>query len=184
MIEVSLVRAVGHQRRISRRVLGDKIRIDFPFGLEPPLCLTGPSIRRQRPHQPAIFGPVAGHDDLEHPPFARRVEVRRLTSIGGRIEVVLRPDRDVELLLGVAVEIPEVERVGAVGILLPSIERRADVLSAGVRGRLRVDACADRPAEQKNRERDQEQILPHSCCPFSVSVSGLDAVFVGRRSLS
>ena len=54
------------------------------------------------------FGQSAGTIALEHPPFPRRIEVCRLAAVAADIEVVVRPDGNVELLLGVPVEVAEI----------------------------------------------------------------------------
>src|SRR5437870_10672518 len=106
----------------------------------------------QRPHQPLVRGPVLRHNHLEHKPFSSRVKVGRLSLVASpEIELVLLPDRHIDLLLGVSVVITEVKVVSAVGIALPPIKGRTYILSSGVsRGERELSAKAAEPyREQK-----------------------------------
>ena len=66
-----------------------------------------------------------------------------------RFEVVVWPDRDIEMLHVVPVEIPEDHREATVVVLLPAFEDRLEVLTASVGLRVRARVRA----EQTSRYR-------------------------------
>src|SRR5204863_7456277 len=125
--------AAATEQEVVARVPEHDADVHFPFGLEPSLRLIRTSVGAQGPDEPSIFGPVLRHEDLEHPPAASSVEMRRLAAIAAFFEAIIRPDRDVYLFLGVSVEVAEIKIVGPVGIAFPAVERWADVLSARIR---------------------------------------------------
>ena len=55
-----------------------------------------------------------------------------LVDFAVQIEVIVGADGDIDFLFGIAVEVSEIECVRAVLILLPSVERGAHILPAGV----------------------------------------------------
>src|SRR6202163_213000 len=72
-------------------------------------------------------GEVLGHRNNEHAVPAAGQEVRRLTQVGSpRLYPVVRPNRDIQHLGRVAVQIPDEKAPGAVGVGEPPFERAGD----------------------------------------------------------
>src|SRR5262249_25068125 len=82
----------------------------------------------------------------EHAPLPARQEMRRLSHVGtARLDPVVRSDRNVELLLGIAVVVPDEERPAAVRIVEPAL----------VRGRDAVARCAPRHGHRRLLRRQK-----------------------------
>jgi hypothetical protein len=65
--------------------------------------------------------------------------VRRLTLVAvAEIETILRAQRDVDLLVGVPIQVAEVERERPVAIALPTLKRGAYILTSAVLGSARI----------------------------------------------
>ena len=99
-----------------------------------------------------------------------RIEMRRLTAIGNAaVERVVRTNRNIDFLIGVPVEVAEVERVGSVGVLFPAVVGRTDVLptvvgsrSLGVQSRTRRVRAAQ---EKRGAAYRREYTRPHGASP-------------------
>jgi hypothetical protein len=89
--------------------------IDLPYGLQRGDDLIGAAVRGQLPHQ-RLVAEVFRYGDLEDVLVPPGHEMRRLSAIAARLERVFRPDRNVELLLVIAVHIAEPHVVRAVGV--------------------------------------------------------------------
>ena len=108
----------------------DDLVIDDLFRHEPPDRRVGAAMGGNRPHE-LFVSPVRRHSHAPDKTLPPRVEIGRLSLIGiARLEEVVWPDRDVELLFVVPVQIAEDHVEAAIGVLLPALEHRLQVLSA------------------------------------------------------
>ncbi len=148
MILVQRIGTVGHQRRVARAVLRNEVSVHFPFRLQPALGLIDLAVRRQGPDEPAILRPIRRDDGLEYPPFPIRIEMCRLAAVAADVETIVGADRHVDLFGGISVEVAEVERVRAIGVLLPAVKGRTDVLTPRIG--LRVGRCVARCREHEH----------------------------------
>ena len=130
----------------------------------------------QRPHQ-VLVAPVGGHPHAEGEALAARIEVGRLPAVlRSRREVIGRAGRHVRLLLVVAVEIAEPERVAAVRVGVPALVHRLHRLPAPVQG-LRVRRRAAQPAAGREQPAQQRRRPPGSnphACPSPTNRSALN----------
>src|SRR5206468_8394638 len=84
------------------------------------------AVRGQRPGDLA-FTEIGRDLDRKQSVLPAGQKMRRLPAIGtAGIDVVVRPDRNVELLLLVAVEVSEQKAEGSVGVAEPSLECAGD----------------------------------------------------------
>src|SRR5262249_35985442 len=115
------------------RILGDRAVVDLHLRQQRASCGVRFTLRGEHPQQPPILGPILWERDLEHEPLTADDKMRRLSAVKRcRLTVVVGPDRDVELLLEVAIEVPEDHADGAVGRLLPALEDWRGVLARGI----------------------------------------------------
>ncbi len=139
------------------------------------------AVRGERP--PHVAFEVRGHDHAEGPALAGSTEARilhdregaRLASVElGRLDEVVRAERDLDQLLVVPVHEAERERVGAVLVLVEAVEVRCDEVVVGVGGRqrklppspvLRIDGQGHdhrRPDCERQCSRQGSQLCPPS----------------------
>src|SRR5206468_3861202 len=125
-------RLVGRVWHAAAQILDDHVFAQFPLRLEPTLREIGPPARGQRPDYFPRFVPVAGNDHAKDKSLTPRIEMRRLTFIIAEVDVVVGPNRDVDFLFVIAIEITKYQIERAVGIVLPPFEYRGDILPAGI----------------------------------------------------
>src|SRR5439155_15001554 len=90
------------------------------------------AIRRQRPDD-VLFPPIFRHPDSKQETMTPRVEVRRLClRQASGLDDVRWSERNIEFFLVIPIQVTEDHIEGAVGILLPPLEIRRDVLPADV----------------------------------------------------
>src|SRR6185503_4618232 len=91
-------------------------------------------------------------------PGAAWLEVRRLAAVRpARLDAVVRPDRYLERLFQVAIEVADQQRVAAVGVLVPALVRGRDAL-AGLLERLHRQLRGRRPrSEQQGDGRERSR---------------------------
>src|SRR5712692_4871664 len=107
----------------------------------------------QRPNQLSFRTQVFLDHYFEHETLAARIKVSRLAAVAARvatrIDGVVGPDGNVDLLLIVPVHIPENQRERAVLVPLPSLEGRSYVLSPGILDSGKLGAQPYRRCQQK-----------------------------------
>src|SRR5262249_38479478 len=141
-------------------ILDEYILAKFPFRLKPTLGLVGSSAGSERPHHLLVLVPVRRYHHSQNESLPSGVEMGRLAAIAERLAFqsngVVGPDRDIDLFLIIAVEIPEDHVVGPIGILFPAFKYGSDVLAPGI-----LDLSAHTNGGTKKNEGSQ----PHGLLP-------------------
>jgi hypothetical protein len=96
-----------------------------------------------------VLSEVCGNAYCEHSPLTACEEVCRLALIGSTaIDAIVGPDRNIQFLFRIAIEVPEDQVERSIRILEPTFERAGDARAGFVdrleRQRLRADEKADR----------------------------------------
>ena len=144
IVHVSLGRAAAP-------VQAHDVPVDLPHRPERPVGLVGAAVVRKGPDE-VLVAPVGRHAHLEDELLPARVEVCGLPPVGfTRFQVVVRADRNYRLFLVVPVQIAEHHVERAVGVALPALEDRLDVL-APQPGGLAVERA---PGGEREGSRDQ-----------------------------
>src|SRR5207244_9243556 len=76
----------------------------------PPLVSVGLPAEIERPYHAPLKTPILWHDDFEYKQVAARIKMRRLAAITTGIDAVVRSQRNIEFLLIIAIEVPEIHR--------------------------------------------------------------------------
>ena len=84
--------------------------IDFPVRFKPTLGGVRLAAEIQRPYYAPLKTPILWHDDFECKQVAARIKMRRLPAITTGIDAVVRSQRNIEFLLIIAIEVPEIHR--------------------------------------------------------------------------
>ena len=142
------------------------------------------TVRRDLPEVAVGILESTRHRNAEHPPLPPGEEMRRLPHVGtAGIDVIVGPDRDVELLLLIAIVVTDQERARAVRVVVPALERARDT-GAGAAARLgnrgwNLRRHKNAAGHQAGGAEEPESV---HCC-FSLSLVGF-AVFALRSACS
>ena len=135
------------------------------------------AVGRQRPGQ-FIGSEILGHRHREDAPLASREEVSRLALVGtSGLDAVVRSNRNIQLLLGVPIEIAQKKTEAAVGILEPSFKRAGDALARFLEVRHVVRRGRLRASEHRGQREPQAEKKPlHHCRGSATRCRGSEAV--------
>src|ERR1019366_8943097 len=105
----------------------DYLLIDLPYRQQRSVGFFGSTLRRMRPDQAFAGIPILRQRHGEHEHLPAREEIGWLPTIAAGLKTVLGPERDGQTVVSIPVEVPEVQRVGAVGISHPALVGRSNI---------------------------------------------------------
>ena len=143
---------LAHTTAVGPHLSSNDLLVDEIVCPKRPIRPLGPPVGGQRPHN-LLVAEVTRHPHLKKEHVTSREKVSWLSAVRpARNNVVLWADRYIDFFVPVVVHVSEEQRVGAIVVLPPSLERRRHALPTRVR-ELRTGAHRD----QKEYHRDSPQ---------------------------